>query len=217
MFKDFNLLSQSPVLPFETRSSRTHIHITGFAGLVKLGTVRNDVAAYWEKQDVEAFGAHIFEKELSVDQRLDGTPINPRRSQKNWGCICNVASAGGIELQGRVEIRALSPSGDLLLHFVQDPGQTGWPINQVDDRSFFQLEDRRRYAAGRTFGVGSATFMVEDTSPFDPDLMDLNIVQTGWGGFINSISYKGQVMDMYDHVWVREQPPKAFVFKAEGK
>ena len=70
MFKDFNLLSQSPVLPFETRSSRTHIHITGFAGLVKLGTVRNDVAAYWEKQDVEAFGAHIFEKELSVDQAL---------------------------------------------------------------------------------------------------------------------------------------------------
>src|SRR3546814_12055943 len=68
------------------------------------------VATYWEKQDVEAFGVHIFEKELSVDQRLDGTPINPRRSQKNWGCICNVASVGGIELEGRVEIRALSRS-----------------------------------------------------------------------------------------------------------
>src|SRR3546814_6590557 len=84
MFKDLNLLSQPPVLPFETRSSRTQIHITGCAGLVKLDKIRNDVATYWEKQDVEAFGVHIFETELSVDQRLDGTPINTRRSQKNW-------------------------------------------------------------------------------------------------------------------------------------
>ena len=217
MFKDFNLLSQPRALPFETRSNRTEIHITGFAGMVKLGKIRKDVAAYWEKQDAEAFGVHIFEKELSGDQRLDGTAINPRRSQDKWGCICNVACERGIELDARFEIRALSETSDLLLHFVQEPGVPGWPVNQVDDRSFFQLQRHDRHAIGRTFGVASCTYIIDESKPFDPDLMDLNIVQTGWGTLINSISYKAQVIDMHDHVWVAEQSPRAAVLHREGK
>jgi len=203
--------------PIKRPTYHTRVEITGCGGSIKLGEVRADVATYWSKQAPETFGAHIFEKEMSVDQQLDGKPINPRRSPRNWGCICNVAYVEGIEIGARVEIRATSDAGDLLLDFAQQPEATGWPVNQVDDRSFFQLQQSRRYAAGRTFGVMSCIFIVEDGDPFDPDLMDLNLVQTGWGTFINSISYKGKVIDVDDSCFHPLQSPMATVLRSEGQ
>lgn len=214
----FNTVStQILELPFGKRSYQTRIEITGFGGVVELGEIRKDVAGYWSKQDAESFGAHIFEKKLSVDQRIDGSAINPRRSRKNWGCICNVACIAGIEVSARVEIRATSDTGSVLLDFTQEQGATSWPIDQVDDRSFFQLQQRRRYAAGRSFGVMSCIFIVEDANAFDPDLMDLNLVQTGWGAFINSISYKGKVINIDDGCFHPLQLPIATVLQSEGQ
>lgn len=202
---------------FAPRTHRTRVDIVGCGGKIKLGRVDEDVAAYWAGQDPAAFGTHIFVMGLNVQQKLDGTPINPRRSRKNWGCICNVAFNGGIEMEGCVEIKALAENGDQLLDYIQLPDQPSWPVNQVDDSSFFELDKRYSHVIARTFDVVCSSFIVESKQPFDSDLLDLNLVQTGWGTFITSISYGGQVIDVEDQVWVNAEAPKASVLKGEGK
>lgn len=207
--------------PFELavtpRVPRTRIEISGLGGQVKLGRIDADVAAYWIDKNPEQFGGHIYVKHLNVQQKLDGSPINPRRSRKKWGCICNIAMDEGVEMAGRVEIKAFAENGAQLLNYVQLPDQSSWPVNQVDQTSFYQFDSRFSYATGRTFDVVCSTFVVEGKEPFDPDLLDLNLLQTGWGTFITSISYGGSVIDVDDYVWVEAQAPQATVLKKEGK
>ncbi|GEM_PF-3252786 len=202
---------------FAPRTHRTRVDIVGCGGKIKLGRVDEDVAAYWAGQDPAAFGTHIFVMGLNVQQTLDGAPINPRRSRKNWGCICNVAYNGGIEMEGRVEIKAFAENGDQILDYVQSPDQPSWPVNQVDDSSFYEFDGRHSHVVARTFDVVCSTFIVEGKEPFDPDLLDLNLVQTGWGTFITSISYGGEVIDVEDQVSVQAAVPKATVLMKEGK
>lgn len=209
------------VSPFEfsltPRIHRTRIEISGFGGQVKLGRIDADVAAYWIDKNPELLGDHIYVRHLNVQQKLDGSPINPRRSRKNWGCICNIALDGGVEMSGRVEIKAFAESGSQIFSHVQLPDQDSWPVNQVDQSTFYQFDSRFHHATGRTFDVVCSTFIVESKEPFDPDLLDLNLVQTGWGTFINSVSYAGRVIELEDYVWVEAQAPKATVLKKEGK
>lgn len=214
MLKNFNAPFE---FAFAPRIQRTRVDIVGSGGQIKLGRVDEDVAAYWADQDPAAFGTHIYVMGLNVQQKLDGRPINPRRSRKNWGCICNIALDGGVEMDGRVEIKAFAENGDLLLDHVQLPDQASWPVNQVDDTRFYQLDSRYSHVLGRTFDVVCSSFIIEDRKPFDPDLLDLNLVQTGWGTFINSISYAGQVVPIEDQVCVPAQAPKATVLKKGGK
>ncbi|EQB11677.1 hypothetical protein [Sphingobium lactosutens] len=209
------------VSPFEfsltPRIHRTRIEISGFGGQVKLGRIDADVAAYWIDKNPEQLGHHIYVKHLNVQQKLDGSLINPRRSRKDWGCICNIALDEGIEMSAPVEIKAFAQNGSQLLNHVQLPDQNSWPINQVDQSTFYQFDSRFSHATGRTFDMVCSTFIVESREPFDADLLDLNLLQTGWGTFITSISYGGLVVDVDDYVWVEVQAPQAIVLKKEGK
>lgn len=213
MLKTFNAPLE---FAFIARSYSTRIEIIGCGGRIKLGRIDEDVASYWIDKDPAAMGSHIFSNGLNVQQKLDGTAINPRRSRRNWGCICNVAHACGVEMEGRVEIKAFAENGDQLLDFIQLPEETSWPVNLVDSSSFFEFDGRHSHAIGRTFEVVCSTFIVEGKAPFDPDLLDLNIVQTGWGTFITSISYAGDVIDAVDKVWVEAEAPKVCVLKKES-
>ena len=119
-------------------------------------------------------------------------------------------------MSGRVEIKAFAENGKQLLDYVQLPDQLGWPVNQVDDSSFYNIDSRHSHMTGRTFDVCCSKFLVESKTPFDADLLDLNLVQTSWGSFITSISYAGQVIEVEDQVWVPAAAPQACVLKEQG-
>lgn len=190
----------------------TRIQVRGLGGKIGLTKVHDDVAAYWKDQNPGSFGTHIM-MGLNVEQKLDGSRINSLRSSEEWTDICDAVFDGGIEMEGTVEIEIFDDQDQQLLSFRQDPGETSWPVHMVDDQRFFQFEPGYSYACARTFDWVCSSFLVRSQRPFDPDLMDLNILQTGWGTFINSISYDAEVIEVENQVWMTMQSPKATILQ----
>ena len=208
---DYNL--QNILLANATTDYITRIQVRGLGGKICLTKVHDDVAAYWKDQNPASFGTHIVMLGLNVEQKLDGSRINPLRSSEGWTDICDAVFDGGIEMEGTVEIEIFDEHDQQILSFRQHTGEPSWPVRMIDDQRFFEFEQGHNYVCARTFDWVCSSFLVRSQRPFDPDLMDLNIFQTGWGNFIHSISYDEEVIEVEDQVWMTMQSPKATILQ----
>jgi hypothetical protein len=207
-----NFPFDTPELSRIKRRTVTRVDIIGCGGKVMLGKANDHEAAYWRKHDPAAFGTHLLLLGLDVGQRLDGGPVKPRSVTKGLNKR-DVMFDGGIEMEGTIEIKAVAEDGTQLLDYLQQPDEPAWPVSMVDDRRFFQTDAKSTYFMARTFDSVCSTFIVEANRPFDPDLLDLNIFLTGWGAFIDSIFYDGQVIKPSDQMWLTAKTPKAMILQ----
>jgi len=151
------LVSNSPYV--------TRIEIEGWGGSVMVGRLNDDVAQYWIGKDHHDFGEHLFEKERSVELKLDGSAVNSGRGLPERYEADSVGHAWGAEIAEGLEVKATSENYDMLL---RQPGQPAPELlGTVDETTFGSLDGSFYHVYGRTYEWVRSTFYIEDDIPYD--------------------------------------------------
>lgn len=189
----------------------TRIEITGFGGVLMLGRLHEDVAAYWSSQDKKETGEHIFFVDKSVEEALDGKIINPDRAIDERLEADNIGSVNGPEIHEGLQINAFSSANEQIIQFTHEEKNGFWRVNREDNHTFYDLDVDAPYLVSRTFEETTSFFYLEGEAPFDSKLLEMNVVYCGASCVIDSICYAGVDLKPTHRVGMMVDRPIAYV------